>query len=943
MMLRFVTSIKKKYRDRLINREHQWPYCEGEKLISLDLIKGERGQRKSNHYIMGSHLIKKQGDEEKILDLVKRTPIAYKDLFHVEGKRKSVRKILVEGDAGIGKTTLCTKFSEDWADEKLFQQFQLLLLLPLRERKVANVKSILDLLTLFHLSQDVCSPVAKLMEEEEGENVLLVADGWDELALVQRDTNSFLYKLLFGEIFPFLSVVLTSRYSASVSLHDLPCIDRFIEIRGFNRENIADFIKSEFADDHEKGCNLQRQLENSPLIGSVCSVPLCCVIVCHLWRTLQHALPTTMTELYTKITLNIIIRNIRKSLLSNKDTMTLSNFDSIPDELKQSWDLLCEFALSTLKRRQIVFSRDELVSFWPHGSILDENVLSFGLLQGVQSLLGVGSGMSFHFLHLTFHEYLAALYLSKQPLEMQKQVCSDYAETGRFDMVVRFLFGIIVQTPGKGEIIDELLTVINHQYSPWTICHSIFEAGHTNLTPVEDSELLTNQYYQRNDAFTAHDFSALIHVLKHTHVYNSVVICFVDCGIASQQISAFAHVLSTKAGKLQIGRLNMSGNKLADDDISTLFSFETAAAFELLTYLVLENNEITAEGLESIMTIVLMGDLTFLNLSHNPLEITGVQVLERSICNGVFSNLTHLSLRGTFTTDADTNTALLISLSTSLSRFCPVLTKLDVSENDFGVAGVRAINTVISQLTQHENDSFSIFSLDLTNTKFFHGSSFNFIQKDVSPDIQKKCRAVHLNLSDNPIGLEGIIALGKILLSNNNCISAISLECCQLTSSISSTPTVECQSINSLPCVSVNSITSQLCTIMPSFSIARLCVNGNAFNGKKVDILAGLMKLCPLLSELRCKNCELESIDIINLLIQLSDTKSSPLIFDELKFWFLDENKIDDDGIAALIEYSSSLFPSLINIEIQNNAVSTYMMQRLNYTIEKVLQPIQIV
>ena len=111
MMLRFVTSIKKKYRDRLINREHQWPYCEGEKLISLDLIKGERGQRKSIHYNMGSQSVKKQGDKEKMLDLVKRTPIEYKDLFHVEGKRKSVRKILIEGDAGIGKTTLCTKFS----------------------------------------------------------------------------------------------------------------------------------------------------------------------------------------------------------------------------------------------------------------------------------------------------------------------------------------------------------------------------------------------------------------------------------------------------------------------------------------------------------------------------------------------------------------------------------------------------------------------------------------------------------------------------------------------------------------------------------------------------------------------------------------------------------------------------------------------------------------
>ena len=49
--------------------------------------------------------------------------------------KKPVRKVLVEGDAGIGKTTLCTSVSEDWANGKLFQQFELLLLLPLRQKK----------------------------------------------------------------------------------------------------------------------------------------------------------------------------------------------------------------------------------------------------------------------------------------------------------------------------------------------------------------------------------------------------------------------------------------------------------------------------------------------------------------------------------------------------------------------------------------------------------------------------------------------------------------------------------------------------------------------------------------------------------------------------------------------------------------------------------------
>ena len=36
---------------------------------------------------------------------------------------RPVRKILVEGDAGIGKSTLSIAVSDDWVNEKLFQQF----------------------------------------------------------------------------------------------------------------------------------------------------------------------------------------------------------------------------------------------------------------------------------------------------------------------------------------------------------------------------------------------------------------------------------------------------------------------------------------------------------------------------------------------------------------------------------------------------------------------------------------------------------------------------------------------------------------------------------------------------------------------------------------------------------------------------------------------------
>ena len=208
-----------------------------------------------------------------------------------------------------------------------------------------------------------------------------------------------------------MSVILTSRPSASAPLHQLPCIDRFIEVRGFNKENIKEYVQCEFISDQEKTDRLLEQLESNPLVESVCSVPLSCAIVCHLWRTLEEALPTTMTVLYTKIILNVILRNIQKKEAFSS-IKNLSNFDSLPESLQQSWWFLCKFAFQALKEDQIAFSEEDLVTIFPLG--LDK-ILWFGLLQSSESILETGCGVSFHFLHLTFQEYLAALHLVIQP------------------------------------------------------------------------------------------------------------------------------------------------------------------------------------------------------------------------------------------------------------------------------------------------------------------------------------------------------------------------------------------------------------------------------------------------------------------------------------------------------------------------------------------------
>ena len=293
-MEKFVASLKKKYSERLLNCAKQWPPVSAvEKLVNLELVETEKKEGfRAGLPQHGAHN-----------DKVKRTPILHGNLFKVEKGKKPVRKLIVEGNAGMGKTSLCTMLTEEWASGKIFTQFDCVLLLPLRERSVSTATTLSQLFKLFHSSERIRTSVMEELEEREGEGVLIIADGWDELDQENRSDSSFLYTFLFGNIFPFLSILLTSRPFASADLHDLPTVDRLVEVVGFNEENVKQYIESEFEKYPEKASSLIEQLENNPVIQSVCSVPLNCAIICYLWHTFECELPTTLTEfVYTHCT-----------------------------------------------------------------------------------------------------------------------------------------------------------------------------------------------------------------------------------------------------------------------------------------------------------------------------------------------------------------------------------------------------------------------------------------------------------------------------------------------------------------------------------------------------------------------------------------------------------------------------------------------------------------
>ena len=785
-MERSVATIKKRYRERLINREKQWPICHTNKFFRLNLVIRKKGES-----YFGSQ------QRGRVRTDLKRTPLAYDDLFGGQDSRteQPVRIILVEGDAGIGKTTLCTSLSEDWANGELLTQFELLLFLPLRH-KSASVDSFHDLLHLWGLNQDACASVASYIEEKEGEGVLVVADGWDELDESKRKEGSFMYRFLFGEVYPYLSVLLTSRPAYSPQGLDRIPYHRVqvVEIHGFSEENIKQYIRSEFADNGEMAEKLLIHLENNPLIESVCSIPLNCAIICYLWQILKENLPTSMTELYTKIILNILLRSLHK-MGRYESVHSLTSFDSIPEDLQDAWWYQCQFAFQMLKQGQIVFAEHDFSRIFPQSSTVLSDILSFGLLQQAEVYFETGREISFHYLHLTIQEYLAALHLARQPSSRQLEIldalhyvktnldsqlehflwssdtsgASNVIKSKKFAIVWRFFFGLYFNVLKKVEDREQLniqkaIEIFDPHTDALVLCHCAFEAKNQSVsrkiikhfTKLSDLSLTSSIVPK-----TAHDCVAVIYIVDNIQECDNVEITFFNCRVTDVLIIALANVLERKCGRLQITKLDLRFNELTDRGIQYLFT-RASAAFQSLRRLHLLSNRVGGEGVKYVTTILANSGLLQLGLSLNPLKESGMQELEGAVHSDKLANLRQLDIIHSLTGDAEINGAILAKLMEAILNHCPYLKSLDVSDNDLGVPGAAALGRSVSQFTQNKTGCI----LCMNEVMLGDEGLIAFINS-----LQGPCSFHELQIKKN-----GIHGIGISHLANSMCLQMINME-----------------------------------------------------------------------------------------------------------------------------------------------------------------------
>ena len=394
------------------------------------------------------HLLR--GQVDKTVKLTENKEISVEDVLQPTDSSLSLR-VVIDGPPGIGKTTLCRKLLNMWSNGTLVhQQYDLVLYCPLRNSKIATATTLAD---LFVCQLYEVPMVTEWLEKRNGEGLLIIFDGWDELSEQLRQ-SSLAASIICKEKLNKCSVIVTSRSYASSSLLEIMSNLRHVQVIGFSEEEMSTVIiqtlqkdtklaqelihencfKSHFtttqsSKDSQLAVKLINDLEVRNDVQSLCYVPLVCSMVILVYCKEGGHLPTTLTQLYENFILQTIRRHVKRHDINPR---TLGSLSSLPSQLAKPLQEMCQISYTNLANTRMTFSSHQLQSL---SEAVKEDYL------GLMTTFTEYDEEKYQFLHLSIQEFLAAWWIAKHEKKTE-EVFKDHFDDDHFRMCLRFVAGL---------------------------------------------------------------------------------------------------------------------------------------------------------------------------------------------------------------------------------------------------------------------------------------------------------------------------------------------------------------------------------------------------------------------------------------------------------------------------------------------------------------------
>ena len=666
------------------------------------------------------------------------------------------RILLIEGEPGMGKTTYSQKLAYDWANKQdewdtSFPLIEVLLLLRCNDVKSGIWEAIEDQLLPDDIDEQAKENFFKYIEENQAKCLLLL-DGLDEADSFKLDMY---YSIVQSKLLPACYIVITSRHEVGKKVR--PYCDTLWEIVGFTKEDAESFIRKYFKGKEHLAEELIKRLLRSKhsflttghpveTVGELTKNPLNTALLCCLFEDFEGVLPTSRTELYVEIVVFVLRRYEEKNRLKSSNKDLIAGY-------KKELSLLGSFALESLLKGESYFEKEEDTV----------KLINFGFLSFQQGGTRRKPCKRFAFLHKSFQEFFAGLFLAFQVVSKERDftsVVDDKRYLDKLRQVFLFMSGLIASRSEETAM-------------------SFFIVIAEKINSAEDRKSymrLACECLLECSSFKESLETRLVCSLgKHLDMSSLTRVKFRDTGIHDAGAAAISMALTVNSS---LTSLDLGANRIGDAGASSLSQVLTANSS--LTRLDLGGNSIGDAGASSLSNaLTVNSSLTSLDLGGNSIGDAGASSLSQALTAN--SSLTSLDLGANRVGDAGAS-----SLSQVLTANSS-LTRLDLGGNSIGDAGASSLSNALtvnssltslhlrynsignagaSSLSQALAANSSLTSLDLGGNSISNAGA-----SSLSQALTANSSLTSLDLADNSIGDAGASSLSNALTVNSSLTS----------------------------------------------------------------------------------------------------------------------------------------------------------------------------
>ncbi|CAM9366471.1 unnamed protein product [Lampetra planeri] len=555
---------------------------------------------------------------------IKDKPMHYKQLFDPI-LELTPRLVVLAGDPGIGKSTLCRKIVYDFVSGDLFHNsFKHMIFLRFKEiNHCTGDISFRELLAKNH------SGIKTFPDLSTAGDIIIVLDGLDEFRdrldfnLSSSDpnkkskVNEIIAGLIEGKLLKGASILLTTR---KVSLHQLDPVqvDQYVEIVGFHEEEIKTYFAKMFPQDNIEN-DVYERVQKCDRLFNFCYIPAFCWIIA-----------LTMKSCLNKdnIFLKLLKSSTTTELLSKFLFLLLNHHTGKQTDVIESISSLAKIAFWGIEKYTLQFEKKHLKEFNVNPQKLNGTFLSEIFKSEDNS-----RKTNYVFFHESIQEFFAALtfYLPDPKITISEFIkITESCDDGHYDVVKLFLCGLAsekswrnlddyIDAPDftlKKILIDWLKNDISqYKYDKKKIIHilhCIFELHDIQATRditdgVEEIDISEVQ-------ISSMDCVALSDLLKNLKKPIDTL-NLSKCGIGFGELKRL--VPAVKNCK----RLILLGNPLGDDNLKFLAEeMEECGNLEVLD---LQSCQLTNESISALQKIVMANsNVKTLRLCNNEFDAT---------------------------------------------------------------------------------------------------------------------------------------------------------------------------------------------------------------------------------------------------------------------------------------------------------------------------------